>query len=183
MQWSKLKGRIDSFFCEKLKGRIQIHTTVYRKFHDGPRRIWITFDKEEIFSASDITYWIAHEKIYEAIKLERQLKPIPFQEDWRGMYESKERKELVKASAAVEQRLLTENIVDSGYVYQSFIDYCSLSMEQALISENNFIRAFAMFDRRIGKRRLRDLKLTTGDHPLINKFYGIRCTVEKMQKS
>lgn len=95
-------------------------------------------------------------------------------ENWSEMYESEERKELVKASEEAEQRLLAANIMDSGYVYQSFLDYCSLSIEQALHSENEFIRAFALFDRRIGKRRLRNIEGKTLNHPLTNKFYQIR---------
>ncbi|PAD88682.1 hypothetical protein CHH55_06720 [Niallia circulans] len=72
--------------------------------------------------------------------------------------------------------------MDSGYVYQSFLDYCALSIDHALHSENEFIRAFAMFDRRIGKRRLSKIDRKTLNHPLISKFYQIRCHVEKMAK-
>ncbi|MEZ2715941.1 SF0329 family protein [Niallia circulans] len=182
MQWSKLKTKMEGFISEKLKERMQIHITAYRKFHDSPRRIWITFDKEVIVSASDTNYWILHEKIYEEIKFEQRLKPIPYEADWWKMYESEERQELVRASEEAEQSLLTANIMDSGYVYQSFLDYCSLSIDHALHSENEFIRAFAMFDRRIGKRRLSNIDRKTLNHPLISKFYQIRCQVEKMAK-
>jgi len=55
LQWSKTKSTLESFLCEKLKGRIELYATVYRKFHDGPSRVWITFDQREILSASDVT--------------------------------------------------------------------------------------------------------------------------------
>ncbi|HWJ78942.1 MAG TPA: nonribosomal peptide synthetase, partial [Niallia sp.] len=63
MQWSKTKSTLESFLCDPLQGRIKIYATVYRKFHDGPARVWITFDKKEILSASDVTYTIKHEEL------------------------------------------------------------------------------------------------------------------------
>jgi len=56
MQWSMTKSTLESFLCDKLKGRIKIYATVYRKVHDCPSRVWITFDKKEIISASDVRY-------------------------------------------------------------------------------------------------------------------------------
>ncbi|WP_441296780.1 SF0329 family protein [Bacillus sp. Marseille-P3661] len=46
LQWSKTKTILENFLCDKLKGRIKIYATVYRNFHDGPSRVWITFEKK-----------------------------------------------------------------------------------------------------------------------------------------
>ncbi|WP_163102402.1 nonribosomal peptide synthetase [Peribacillus alkalitolerans] len=178
MQWSKSKSILESFLCEKLKGRVQIYTTVYRKYHDGPSRVWITFDKKQIVSASDVTYMMKHNKLYEEIKKERELKKIPYSPDFDVMYNSKERHELVKASDDAEQILINAEIFESYHLLRPIMDYPSLSIEEAMDSENIFIQAFSMFDRRLGKRRLEKKIFLESTHSLVIKFFKIRCEVE-----
>ncbi|MFY0741316.1 nonribosomal peptide synthetase [Solibacillus silvestris] len=179
MKWSKTKSTLEGFICEKLQGRIKIYATVYRKFHDGPSRVWITFDKKEIISASDVTYQTRHEETYRKIKEEENLRGIPFNPNWDEMFYSLERQALVKASDKSEEMMINQNIFSSYHFYAPFMEYSSLSIEEALTSENIMIQAFAMFDRRLGKRRLENLILTSKNtHPLILRFYKIRCDVE-----
>lgn len=178
LQWSKLKVKLESFLCDKLKGRIGLHATVYRKFHDRPGRVWITFDKKEILSASDVTYAVQHEKLYQRIKDEKELKAIPYDSDWKVMFNSQERKELLKASHAAEEMMKSQRVFDSYHLYEAFMRYSSLSIEEAFNSENILIRAFSMFDRRLGKRRLIKLNFPQDTHPLIIEFYKLRCEVE-----
>ena len=179
MQWSKTKSLLESFLSNKLQGRIKIYATVYRKFHDSPSRVWITFDNKEIISASDITYEKKHEELYHKIKKEENLKDIPFNENWHVMFNSPERKELLTASDNVEKWMINQNIFNSYHFYGSFMKYSSLTIDEALNSENIIIRAYAMLDRRLGKRRIKKLNFNIEDtHPLILDFYKIRCDVE-----
>ncbi|WP_316572958.1 hypothetical protein [Neobacillus sp. YIM B06451] len=53
-----------------------------------------------------------------------------------------------------------------------------MSIDEAMNSENIIIKAYSMFDRRLGKRRLEKLEFTKETHPLIMDFYKIRCDVE-----
>ncbi|SOC27565.1 hypothetical protein SAMN05880501_12324 [Ureibacillus xyleni] len=179
MKWSKTKSTLESFLCEKLKGRIHIHATVYRKFHDSPARVWITRDGKEILSASDVTYSVEYEKLYQQIKGD---KTIPYNPDWNIMFQSAERQELLKAGDEAEQILTNQNIFESYHLYEPLMTYSSLSIEEAWNSENVMIKAFSMFDRRVGKRRLKQFTLTQDTHPLIVDFYKIRCDVEGIQK-
>jgi len=56
----------------------------------------------------------------------------------------------------------------------------SLSVNEMLRSEKVVIRALAMLDSRLGKRRLRTLQL--GDkHPLVRQFYDLRCEAESIK--
>lgn len=103
MQWSKTKSTLESFLCDKLKGRIKIYATAYRKFHDRPSRVWITLDKKEILSASDVTYAIKHEELYQQMKKEGNLKGIPYNSDLDKMFNSKERHRLIKAADDAEK--------------------------------------------------------------------------------
>jgi hypothetical protein len=54
---------------------------------------------------------------------------------------------------------------------EALIEYLNLSIEEALQSENIFINALAMFDSRLGKRRLAFLASDKSRHPLVSKFY------------
>jgi hypothetical protein len=178
LQWSKLKAKLENFLCDKLKGRIQIHATVYRKFHDSPSRVWITLDKKIILGASDATYAVEHEKLYHQIKKERMLNGIVYNPDWNVMFNSEDRQELLKASEEAEKILIEHNIFESYHLYELFMNYSSLSIKEARKSENIFVQAFSLFDRRLGKRRLKDTHYSQGTHPLIIEFYKIRCDIE-----
>ena len=178
MQWSKTKSTLERFLCEKLKGRIELHATVYRKFHDSPSRVWITLDRREILSASDVTYAVQHENLYEQLKVQNQLKPMPYHDDWKVMFYSPERQALVQASDVAENRLIDQGIFKSYHLYAPFMKYSSLSIEEALNADNVIVRAYSMLDRRLGKRRLKKLHFPEDTHPLIIDFYKIRCEVE-----
>jgi hypothetical protein len=65
-----------------------------------------------------------------------------------------------------------------------FIDalesYLNLSIEDAVSSANALIRAIAMLDRRVGKRRLQQVVIDATTHPLITQLYTLRCTAEHL---
>jgi len=139
----------------------------------------VRFDNKEIISASDVTYQTKHEKMYRKIKDEEGLKGIPFNDDWDVMFNSPERQELVRASDRAEEMLLTQNVFNAYHLYAPFMEYSSLSIDEALQSEHIIIRAYAMLDRRLGKRRLIKFNFNLQDtHPLILAFFKIRCDVE-----
>ena len=181
MQWSKTKKVLEGFLCEKLQGRVQIHATVLRKFHDSPGRVWITFDQNEILRASDVYYRREHEKVYQELKKNRELKPIPTSTNLIEGMSTPECKALWKASDDAEEVMIEQGIFETFHLYQPFLLYHTLSIEDALNSENVIIQAFAMFDRRLGKRRLRTNDLDNQTNPLILRFYQIRCEVEGIQ--
>ncbi|KGX92309.1 non-ribosomal peptide synthetase module [Pontibacillus halophilus JSM 076056 = DSM 19796] len=176
MQWSKTKSTLESFLCEKLKGRIELHATVYRKFHDRPARVWITFDKEEILSASDVTFQVHREKLYRQMIESRKVSSAA--EAQPG--DSLNRQEYNKAFEQSEEVMVNESIFESYHLYEPFMRYPSLSIEDAMNSENVIIVGLAMFDRRLGKRRLRMMETNDRSHPFVEHCYKIRCRIEGM---
>ena len=52
-------------------------------------------------------------------------------------------------------------------------NYLNQSIEEILASKSVLTRALGMFDRRLGKRRLRALDVSE-DHPLVQKFHCLR---------
>lgn len=62
------------------------------------------------------------------------------------------------------------------------LPYLSLSIEEALASPQELTKALAMFDKRVGKRRLQELVREIESEPLLVKhFYKIRCQAEELQ--
>ena len=62
------------------------------------------------------------------------------------------------------------------------LPYLDLSIEEALNSPSEFTKALAMFDKRVGKRRLRVLAEQVENEPLVVRhFYAIRCQAEQLQ--
>lgn len=175
LQWSKTKKTVERFLCERLQGRIELHATYYRKFHDQPARVSVTLDGIEILSAADTTFYTKQQKIYQHLSTE--LPPMPYDDNWTVMFNSPERHALVCANQEAEQMLVVAETFSSFHIYEPLMQYHTLSIEDALQSEHVFTQALAMFDRRLGKRKL--LKITPQQlHPTVQHFYVIRCEAE-----
>ena len=179
MKFSKLKKTIEGFLCTSLKGRIELHAAVYRQAHDSPSRVWLSFDKEQIFSAADLSHIQKHNSRQQELKKQYELKPIPYSENWEIMFNSPERKALIAASDQAEEELIQTGIWGSWHLYNALLNYPNLSIEQALTSEDPLIRAYALFDRRVGKRRL--LAMENFPHSIEDKFFYIRCEAEGLK--
>ena len=88
-------------------------------------------------------------------------------------------KSLVEASQSVDALLKTQNIFASADFYEAFMKYPLLSINDALTNKQPIIQAFAMFDRRVGKRTLLKLKATQCTMPpVVHLFYRMRCEIE-----
>ena len=60
----------------------------------------------------------------------------------------------------------------------AMVSYVHLPIEEAIISSDPLIKGVALFDRRVGKRRLREMALTESDPPFMQRCYTLRCTAE-----
>lgn len=56
-------------------------------------------------------------------------------------------------------------------------DYLNYSIDEALRSERPVVRALAMLDKRLGKRRLTGMDLSKATL-LVKRFYALRCRAE-----
>jgi hypothetical protein len=59
----------------------------------------------------------------------------------------------------------------------ALFDFLNLSINDAVKSANPIIRAFAIIDRRFGKRRLAYFD-DSQEHPLVKMLYRFRCKAE-----
>lgn len=71
-----------------------------------------------------------------------------------------------------------QGLFTQWYLNRALFVSLSLSIDEMLRSENGVIRALAMLDSRLGKRRLRSLVLSDGALPLERTLYALRCEAE-----
>jgi hypothetical protein len=171
--WSSLKKSVEERLCEPLQKRVQVHKTLYRGSHNGCQmdagagRFWILLDHEQIFSASDKEFW------NEVVPLRDELcrSTGSVRSGDAGWYVAQEQaKEIVHAKG-----------IYSHYECQDALkEYLSLSIEDALKSSNKLIKALAMVDKRLGKRKLKELSPAADEHWLIKRFYELRCSIESL---
>ncbi|HSQ79292.1 MAG TPA: PcfJ domain-containing protein, partial [Candidatus Bathyarchaeia archaeon] len=148
MQWSKARKQVEDMFAESVKGRVRLHATCYHEHHDEEGRYWITVDGREIVS---MPHWIWA---------------------WYGWGDGQappqdRTKEFAEYMAMAAK----------GGLGRSMGRYHALSIDEILASEDVFVRALGMLDRRLGKRRLRALDLKEA-HPLVRAFHRLRCEAE-----
>ena len=147
MQWSKLKSRILDLISPELRARVDFHVTSYRKSHDGADKVWIVVDGAKIFSCN---YYHSERATAAA-----------FYSGLRG--------EQIKSCL---DELEIHAPRDFG---QAMRLYLELPIADALLSTNPLIRAFAIIDRRLGKRTLERLEISDSEHSLVKAFYELRC--------
>ncbi|WP_342601097.1 hypothetical protein MHB48_08880 [Psychrobacillus sp. FSL H8-0483] len=178
MRWTKTKMLIENLICEKLNKRLKVNATSYNTSLGEQRRIWITLDKKEIFNASSAHFLNAHDKLWDEVR-NRTSKPFP-----DCLYECFP--ELVGKENDLDYSLMIleqRNIFNVNLVYDSLVQYSNFSIEDALISKDIIVQALALIDKRLGKRRLENLEFNSGTHPLVMKFFQIRCEGEGISNS
>lgn len=152
MVWTKLKKVVEAHMADSLQGRIQYHLARYGKgVSYFMSRGWITFDKDEIANFSTI-------------------KRVRASYTLTGEWYSHDNQVLTY--------LDKEGIFTRDDFVNALEEYVELQVEDAIRSSNPIIRAVAMFDRRLGKRRLSVLSMTEDEHQLVKTFYKIRCQAE-----
>lgn len=146
MQWSKLKTRFRAFICEELRERLDFHVTSYRESHDGAAEIWVTLDGKKLVDYGHYRFEFAEREGY-----------------YDGL-----------AGEELEQWLTSNEISSPKFVGNAMREYLDMTVEEALASSNPFHRAFAVIDRRLGKRTLEKLKLEEAEHSLVRTFFELR---------
>ena len=169
MQWSKLKKNIESFFADSVKGRVELRSTRYHDSHDDEGRGYIVVDKEEIANFCSISKWQAESKV------SNELRVISGATDFMNP----EHKTNYYAAIKQTDTLLNIQGIHSQYgFYEALKDYLELSIDDALASDNTIIKALAILDRRLGKRRLLAQKNAYLTPEFMHKLFEFRCAAE-----
>ena len=169
MRWSKLKSGLAELRAVSVAGRLAIHQARYRHSREELGRVWLTIDGNEIASFETARYARRHAELAAelfALRRDQSAGRAP------GIVAFNE----VQSDA--EEILRRDGAYDDSRALADLEAYLSMSLEQALTSSTPLLRALAMTDRRLGKRRLRSLQVGSGEHELVRALYQLRCEAE-----
>lgn len=125
----------------------------YRKAYEGRGRAWLTFDGREVASFCD----------------------FEFENAWRdaGRREGAIGRPFTDSANATIRAAGVRHKAD---LLDALGTCIGSSIEQLLASPDPLVRALAMLDRRLGKRRLASLDVRS-EHPLVAELHRLRCEV------
>lgn len=153
MIWSKLKKKFQETLSDSLRKRLAFHTTKYSKRCTCCGRLWIEFDHHLIFDTNCVNFHNAANELMHLDNLERDEARI---------------------------KLNNQDIFSQYDFYKAMENYLNYSIDEAINSKQPAIRALAMLDRRLGKRRLIKMDMTTETN-LVKRLFQLRCDVEGLR--
>ena len=172
MKWSQLKKRVESNFAASVKGRVQVWNTRYRGSHDVEGEAWITVDGERAWSMGSLSYMVAHGREAERIRIDHKCSDFGAPDQREGYMD---------AWHEAQGKVHGDGVFAMWDVNRALFDYLNLSIDAAIRVDNPITRAFAILDRRFGKRRLAGFD-DSGEHPLVKMLYRVRCEAEGISK-
>jgi len=159
MAWSRLKSRWRSLLAPSVAGRVDVHLAGYRKAYEGRGRAWLTVDGVEIASFCELS----------------------FEHAWRAEGR-RERPEGWPFSNSAHDRIRAAGMLDKADLLNAMGACIGSSIEEQITSADPVVRALAMLDRRLGKRRLARINPAT-EHPLVVRLHALRCEAEAVVPS
>src|SRR5690606_28202006 len=126
--------------------RIDIHVTSYRESHDGAGVIWVTLDGKKL---------------------------VDF-EHYRFEFAEREGYHIGLQGEQLEQWLSSQEIHGPQSIGTAMRTYLDMSIDEALTSPHPFHRAFAIIDRRLGKRTLEKLEVDETEDSLVRTLFNLR---------
>lgn len=168
-KWSKAKKRLKSFVCESLQSKVDFQVINYRKAHDQRGRVVITVDKVEKLSMCTIV--AGREEFYKVWEIRRTSENYYFEDVNQNRNIQDE----------AHQRLKKEEVYAQYDFFSALENYFSSNIEELLKSNDSLMKILSLLDRRVGKRRLRQMQARMiHESELVNYFYELRCNAENI---
>lgn len=155
MMWSKLKQLVEQGFAPSLSKRLAINSARYGACSCG--HAWLTLDKVIIANFCTLAYWTREQAVRRG-----ETPPAPLNK----MY----------ADQFVEYGEISRQ--DAYRACWAFVH--DLSIEDALRDHDPLVQTLAVVDKRIGKRRLKQIDIDKL-HPLARKLLIVRLRAEGMR--
>ncbi len=191
MKWSRLRKLVESLFADSVQKRVAVHITQFRTCPHRCGHGWITIDGEEVLSASTHAaihayYSEAHRLLEEAgrseivhgLDVNAPLEEEYVLDDARFLSGTGR---VADARIKARQILIERGIFTEGDFCDALRWYADAPIDEILASKNPIVRALAMVDRRVGKRRLRAFD-PENEHPLVKKMLSFRLEAEGMEQ-
>ena len=164
MNWSKLKSLVEGRQARSVRARVTLHQARYRRTQEEVGRVWLAVDGRQVASFTT-QMWQRVPELADKLLGERR--------PW-GVWSE----EFAKATADAQDQLRAAGEVTDAVAIADLEGYLSSTVEDALASPSPLVRGLAMLDARLGKRRLRAIRLESSEHPLVREMYVLRCEAE-----
>ncbi|WP_313894390.1 hypothetical protein [Psychrobacillus sp.] len=185
MSWSKLKQQLESFLCPAVHGRVEYRATGYRYLPDKVGLCYIAVDKKNVLNMSDKTTLIRWYQTEQEIKNDSTIQiPISNEEieavrkDTKGTV-PEDRLQVIARSRKIAEHAKELLSAQSSLSKSNFVvianNFLSTSIEECLESNDILLNILALMDRRVGKKRLLNMKEKMKlKHPIVQYFYELR---------
>lgn len=176
--WSKTRKKMNDLLAESLKGKIvynyEVYTTNKFRYYCEMHVFYIYWNKKTIFATNPKGYGeTLKNKLTMMRKLDENGQATEYFADWDR----------------VTYPAFFKAVYDTGYVHiDSFMKclhayLCNQSIGEAIKSDNYVFHILAMFDRRLGKRKIADILSKIDEEPeWFRKFVLIRAGAEGIIK-
>jgi len=176
MRWSKTKKLLESLLTDKLHNRLEINMTNYNVSIGEQRRVWITFDKKEIFNASTANFLKEQDNLWNEVHSNTHL---AFPDDIKAYCDEVKGKEIPNEDLSMYV-LEARGTFNPDRLYDVFVEYPQMSYADIQASTDILVLALMMVDKRFGKRALKNYYINEQVHPLVKQMYDIRRHIENI---
>ena len=132
-------------------------------------RIWVELDGRELISFDTSRYVAKRAQLGHDIRSGMGPLAPPAGSGYKGY---------LAADEAAKDMLRRAGEYDDYSALEDLEAYLLLKVEDALQSPSPLVRALAICDRRVGKRRLRSLGPLAAEHELVRTLFEARCRAE-----
>ncbi|GLX66655.1 SF0329 family protein [Paenibacillus glycanilyticus] len=185
MSWSKLKQQLDSFLSPALVGRVEYVGTSYRYLPDKAGLSYMAVDKKKVFNMTDATTFIKWYQSEMEIKNDPNLH-IPISEEdieavrktTNGQVPEDRLKVMArgrKTGDLAKELLSAQTALSKSNFTVAANRFLSGPIEESLESKDILLNILALIDRRVGKKRILNMRDTIKlKHPIVQYFYELR---------
>lgn len=185
MSWSKLKQQLESFLSPALIGRVEYRATSYRYLPDKAGICYIAVDKKNVLNMSDGTTSIRWFETELEIKNDPVIQiPINDEEieavrrDTKGQVPEDRLKVIArgrKITNYAKELMSAQSALSKSNFNVDATKFLTRPIEESLESKEILLNILALVDRRIGKKRIINMRETIKlKHPIVQYFYELR---------
>lgn len=135
--WSGLNKQLAECLCDSLRNRITYFLTRYHEVHNSYGRAAIRLDGKEL-------------AVFSWIDMYKQDSDLNERWEETGIWDSD--------ALELKNKWEKEGILSDWDFLQAATDFLQMPIGEAIISDNCLIRIFAILDRRVGKRTIKQIQ-------------------------
>lgn len=184
MSWSKLKQQLESFLCPALAGTVEYRSTSYRYLPGKAGQCYISVDKKNILNMIDATTSIRWYETEQEIKNDPTIQVSISDEEIEAVRQTmgsvpEDRLKVIarsrKTSELAKRLMLAQSELSKSSFVVTANKFLTTSIDQSLKSDDILLNILALVDRRIGKKRILNMReIMKQKHPSVKYFYELR---------